>query len=108
MSSLVVARSPAYTDRHLARTSSQDPMEPISIYEARNNLSRLIEAAIAGEDVILTKRGEPVVKIVRIEPRQYSGAAIAAWLAEDRPWRFSRSTPEEIEAIIRENREMGE
>ena len=83
-------------------------MDPISIYEARNNLSRLIEAALAGEDVILTKRGEPVVKIVRIEPRRYTGAAIAAWFDEAKPWHFSRSTPEEIEAIIRENREMGE
>lgn len=83
-------------------------MDPISIYEARNNLSRLIEAALAGEDVILTRRGEPVVRIVRIEPRRRTGAAVAAWLEEAKPWRLSRSTPEEIESIIRENREAGD
>lgn len=108
MSTVAISTAPAYALMYLARISSQDAMDPISIYEARNNLSRLIESALAGEDVILTKRGEPVVKIVRIEPRRYTGAAIAAWFEEAKPWRFGRSTPEEIEAVIRENREMGE
>jgi len=83
-------------------------MEPISIYEARNNLSRLIETAMTGEDVVLTKRGEPAVRIVRIEPQRYTGAAITTWLDEQRPWEWSKRSEEEIEAIIRENREMGE
>jgi len=80
-------------------------MEPISIYEARNNLSRLIEAAMAGEEVILTKRGEPVVKLVRIEPQRYTGKAIAEWLNERKPWLRHGLTHEEIETRIRELRE---
>lgn len=103
MSTLAVGIEPAYDPDHLARTSSQvGDMEPISIYEARNNLSRLIEAAMAGEEVILTKRGEPVVKIVRIEPT-YTGRALAAWL-EANPPRHPRSR-EELDAMIEALRE---
>ncbi|WP_374114499.1 type II toxin-antitoxin system prevent-host-death family antitoxin [Microbacterium paraoxydans] len=34
--------------------------------EARNNLSRLIAASQAGEDVVITKRGTPVARLVPI------------------------------------------
>ena len=36
----------------------------VNILEARNQLSRLIKAALAGEEVIIANRGEPVVRIV--------------------------------------------
>ena len=42
-------------------------MERIGIYDARSRLSELIERVEAGEEVILTRRGQPVVKMVRAE-----------------------------------------
>lgn len=49
-------------------------MTTISVYEARANLSKLIERALAGEEVVITRRGKPVVRLVPTEetrpPRQ--------------------------------------
>ena len=39
-------------------------MEKIGIYDARARLSELIERVEAGEEVVLTRRGRPVVRMV--------------------------------------------
>ncbi len=41
-------------------------MAIISIHEAKTHLSRLIQRALAGEEIIVSKGKEPVVKIVPI------------------------------------------
>ena len=43
-------------------------MESIGIYEAKSKLSELVEKAEAGQEVIITRRGRPVVKLVRAKP----------------------------------------
>lgn len=43
-----------------------------SIHAAKTNLSRLIERATAGEDVIIARGQTPVVRLVPIEPRKAS------------------------------------
>lgn len=35
-----------------------------NIYQAKTNLSQLIEEALAGKDIIIAKAGKPVVKLV--------------------------------------------
>lgn len=44
-------------------------MTAISVYDARASLSRLIDQALTGEDVVITRRGKPVVKLVPIDSR---------------------------------------
>lgn len=39
----------------------------INIHEAKTHLSRLIERALSGEDVVIAKSGKPLVRLVRIE-----------------------------------------
>jgi prevent-host-death family protein len=34
-----------------------------SVAEAKNNLSRLIDQALQGEDVVITRHGQPVVEL---------------------------------------------
>jgi prevent-host-death family protein len=41
--------------------------ERIGIYDARSRLSELVERVEAGEEVILTRRGQPVARLVRAE-----------------------------------------
>lgn len=41
----------------------------VGILEAKNQFSALAERAAAGEEVIITKRGEPFVQIVPIQRR---------------------------------------
>lgn len=40
-------------------------MESIGIYEAKSRLSELVEKAESGQEVVITRRGRPVVKLVR-------------------------------------------
>lgn len=40
-------------------------MERVGIYDARARLSELVEKVEAGEEVVLTRRGHPVVRLVR-------------------------------------------
>lgn len=51
-------------------------MERIGIYDARAKLSELIERVQSGEEVILTRHGEPVARLVP-EKRRRKGAAAA-------------------------------
>ncbi|MGQ0664260.1 MAG: type II toxin-antitoxin system Phd/YefM family antitoxin [Pseudomonadota bacterium] len=40
----------------------------VNIHEAKTQLSKLIECARLGEDVVIAKNGEPVVRLAAIEP----------------------------------------
>jgi len=39
----------------------------VGIHEAKTNLSKLIPAVLAGEEVIVTKSGQPLIKLVPVE-----------------------------------------
>ncbi len=43
-------------------------MKPVTIHAAKTNLSKLIERACAGEEVVIARGNTPVVRIVPIEP----------------------------------------
>jgi antitoxin (DNA-binding transcriptional repressor) of toxin-antitoxin stability system len=43
-------------------------MPRYSVATTRNNLSQLIDKAVAGEEVIITRHGKPTVNMVRIPP----------------------------------------
>ena len=52
-------------------------MTSISVYHARAEFSRLIERALAGEDIVITRRGKPAVRLVPVEqasPQRKPGA----------------------------------
>jgi prevent-host-death family protein len=42
-------------------------MATVSVYNARAEFSRLIERALAGEDIVITRRGKPAVRLVPVE-----------------------------------------
>lgn len=41
-------------------------MEPVSVEDAKAHLSRLLDAVEAGEEVVITRSGEPVARLVGI------------------------------------------
>ncbi len=76
-------------------------MEPVNILEARNRLSQLITAATNGEEVIIAKRGKPVVRIVPIEDAtEHTGAAMIGWLAAHPLPAGASRTSEELDEQI--------
>ncbi|GIG41698.1 type II toxin-antitoxin system Phd/YefM family antitoxin [Cellulomonas phragmiteti] len=44
-------------------------MEPVSIYDAKTHLSRLVARAEHGEETVITRHGRPVARIVPMPPR---------------------------------------
>ena len=42
-------------------------MKTVTIYEAKTNLSKLIQEVLAGEEVIIAKGKKPIVKLVLVE-----------------------------------------
>jgi len=42
-------------------------MDTVNLSDAKARLSELVDRAEAGEDVCITRRGKPVVKLTRIE-----------------------------------------
>lgn len=74
-------------------------MSIVNIHAAKTHLSRLIEDAIAGEDVIIARNNEPVVRLVPVnprEPRKQFGAMKG--LVEIGPEFFEPLPTEELEA----------
>jgi prevent-host-death family protein len=41
--------------------------ETVSLYEAKTNLSRLVERAAAGEEIVISKSGRPRARLVPLE-----------------------------------------
>ena len=52
-------------------------MRQVNIHEAKTTLSQLVEAAEAGEKVIIARAGKPVVEIVRVANR--GGIKLGTW-----------------------------
>lgn len=61
-------------------------MQPVPIHLAKTQLSKLIERACAGEEVIIARGREPVVRLVPIEPvlprRVFGALRGKVWLDE--------------------------
>lgn len=61
-------------------------MKPVPIHKAKTELSRLIERACAGEEVIIARGKEPVVRLVPIRrelPRRRFGALRGKLVVDD-------------------------
>ena len=41
-------------------------MKPVNIYDAKTHLSRLLDKAAAGEDVIVSRNGKPLARITQL------------------------------------------
>jgi len=57
------------------------------MHEAKTNLSRLVERAAQGEEVVIAKAGRPVARLVAFdrsdEPRRPGAWAGRVWMADD-------------------------
>jgi len=62
-------------------------MKVINVQEAKTHLSRLIESAAAGEEVIIGKHGKPMVRLSSFtapsEPRRLGGRESEIRIADD-------------------------
>ncbi len=59
----------------------------VNIFEAKTQLSKLIELAEKGEDVVIARAGKPVVRLTPLEPKKrpirYGLLKGKIWIADD-------------------------
>jgi prevent-host-death family protein len=61
--------------------------EIVNMHQAKTSLSRLVERALAGEEVVIARNGEPLVRLVPVskqgEPRVPGRGKGQIWIAPD-------------------------
>ena len=71
-------------------------MDTINLYEAKTNLSQLVERAAAGEEIIIAKAGRPLARLVplakRTTPRPLGFLAGQVWVGPD----FDDPLPQDV------------
>ena len=72
-------------------------MPVVNIGDAKTHLSRLLEAAISGEEVIIAKRGKPVVRLTPIDQGHRIPGALRGKLHIDEQF-FAPLPDEELDA----------
>ncbi len=71
-------------------------MKQVNIYEAKTQLSKLVDEAAGGEDIIIARAGRPVARLTRVSAGQ---GRRKLGLLDGRfeiPDDFNRPLPEEI------------
>jgi prevent-host-death family protein len=71
-------------------------MANVSVYNARAEFSQLIERALGGEEIVITRRGKPAVRLVPVEqePRKRTPGALKGLFTV--PESFFDPLPDEI------------
>lgn len=81
--------------------------DTFNVHEAKTHLSRLLERAEAGEEIIIARAGRPVAKLVPYQPkrapRKFGQWKGQIWIAPD----FDE-TPEEIIRLFEEGEPDGD
>jgi prevent-host-death family protein len=81
-------------------------MSKHSVAQAKNQLSQLIDRALKGEDVVITRHGHPVVELRPVRnPARPMTAADLDWLQERRVGRLSKT--EDAATLVRKMRDEG-
>ena len=71
-------------------------MKQVNIHQAKTHLSRLVEEAAGGEEIVIAKAGKPVARLVALNqrkaPRRPGALKGKIWISED----FDAPLPPEI------------
>jgi prevent-host-death family protein len=70
-------------------------MASVNVHEAKTHLSKLLARVRAGEEIIIAKNGQPIARLVRVEPpgRRLFGADRGRF---EVPEDFDAPLPEEV------------
>ena len=70
-------------------------MKSINIQQAKTHLSRLLEEALAGEDIVIAKAGRPYVKLVPCTP-ELTARSLGGWEGKVRMADDFDETPNDV------------
>ena len=73
-----------------------DVSDLVSLYDAKIGLSELVERAAAGEEIVITKNGVPLAKLVAVPRRRKKRRPAHALGLKEIPANFDDPLPEQI------------
>lgn len=72
-------------------------MTQVNLYEAKTQLSRLVDRAAAGEEIVIAKGGRPLARLVplavRTRPRELGFLGDEVWVGPD----FDAPLPDDLQ-----------
>jgi prevent-host-death family protein len=77
-------------------------MSHYSVAEARNNLPKLLDRMLEGEEVVITRRGKPIAHLHPVRSSKPRPPVDLAWL---RSVRITPTTPVDGPTLVREMRD---
>jgi antitoxin (DNA-binding transcriptional repressor) of toxin-antitoxin stability system len=84
------------SDYHLVKVGQPMPKAMYNLYEAKTSLSKLVDRAAAGEEIVIAKAGKPMARLTAFPqqrlPRVPGGWEGRIWIAPD----FDEPLPEEL------------
>lgn len=72
--------------------------EPMNIYEAKTQLSKLVDRAASGEEIVIARNGRPVARLVPLQRAGRTGRGSLRgqiWMAPD----FDETPQEVLDAL---------
>jgi prevent-host-death family protein len=85
----------------------ENPVDTVSLFDAKNRLSALLDGVETGQEVTITRRGKPVARLVRVTSEADKARAAVEKLRALRQSIAARGhifTSEEIKALRDEGR----
>jgi prevent-host-death family protein len=77
-------------------TPSSSAVQTVNIYEAKSKLSKLVDLASSGTDVVIARAGKPVARLTALKaekrPLVYGLLEGEGWIADD----FNDPLPDDI------------
>ena len=71
-------------------------MKQVNLHAAKTHLSRLVDEAVDGEDIVIAKAGKPMVRLVPVETeRRRTGFGVdkgKIWISDD----FDAPLPDDL------------
>lgn len=76
-------------------------MPTVNIYEAKTQLSKLVDLASSGTDVVIARAGKPVARLTTLSSKEKRSINFGAlegkgWIAED----FDAPLPDDLQALF--------
>jgi prevent-host-death family protein len=73
------------------------PVQTVNIYEAKTQLSKLVDLASSGTDVVIARAGKPVARLTTLDKKQKRLTGFGAlkgkgWIADD----FNAPLPDDL------------
>ena len=71
-------------------------MPTVNMHEAKTQLSKLVEAALAGEEVVIAKAGKPAVRLVPIPRERREFGSLAGTISKEELDALLAPLPDEV------------